>query len=62
MEDFSRLTSTHLIALWIDLNRPQTQWSIEGRLGQWEPSENYLRTISEIEYTLCKKLQLSILE
>ena len=62
MEDFSRLTSTHLIALWIDLNRPQMQWSTEGRTGQWEPSENYMRTINEIENMLCKKLQLSILE
>ena len=62
MEDFSRLTSTHLIALWIDLNQLQTQWSTEGRPGQWEPSENYMQTINEIENMLCKKLQLSILE
>ena len=62
MEDFTRLTSTHLIALWIDLNRPKTQWSTEGRPGQWEPCENYQRLIAEIESTLCKKLQLSVLE
>ena len=62
MEDLTRLTSTNLIALWIDLNCPQTQWATEGRPGEWQPSENYRRTITEIESTLCKKLQLSVLE
>ena len=56
MEDFSRLTTTHLITLWIDLNLPKTQWNTEGRPGNWKPSENYMFLINEIENTVCKKL------
>ena len=34
MEEFSKTPAVHLISLWIDLNRPQTQWSVEGRPGE----------------------------
>ena len=62
MEEFSKTPAVHLIGLWIDLNRPQTQWSVEGRPGEWQPSARYKSCIENIEASISKKLQLTSLE
>ena len=62
MEEFSKMPAVHLIGLWIDLNRPQTQWSVEGRPGEWQLSAGYKSCIENIEAAISKKLQLTLLE
>ena len=62
MEEFSKTPAVHLIGLWIDLNRPQTQWTSEVRPGEWTPTDAYKETIKKIEITIVKKLQLTLLE
>ena len=46
----------------MDLNRPQTQWSVEGRPGEWQPSAAYKTCIKNIEAAISKKLQIILLE
>ena len=62
MEELSKTSTVHLIGLWIDLNRPQTQWSVEGRPGEWQLSVGYKSCRENIEATISKKLQLTLLE
>ena len=62
MEELSKTSTVHLIGLWIDLNRPQTQWSVEGRPGEWQLSVGYKSCRENIEAAISKKLQLTLLE
>ena len=62
MEEFSKTPAVHLIGLWINLNRPQTQWSVEGRPGEWKPTTGYKSCIKNIEAAISKKLQITLLE
>ena len=56
MEEFTKTPAVHLIGLWMDLNRPQTQWSVEGRPGEWQPTGAYKSCIENIEAAISKKL------
>ena len=62
MEEFAKTPAVHLISLWKDLNRSQTQWSVEGRPGEWEPTGAYKSCIESIEVAIRKKLQITLLE
>ena len=62
MEEFSKTNCTDLINLWIDINRPKTQWVAEGQPGEWNVSVNYNKCVENIENALHKKLNISMLE
>ena len=62
MEEFCKTNCTDLINLWIDVNQPKTQWTVEGRPGEWNASVNYNKCVENIEIAIQKKLNISLLE
>ena len=62
MEDLQETPAIHLIALWIDLNRPQMQWVSKGRPGDWHLAEAYQELINKVEGVLSVKLGITLLE
>ena len=61
MEEFAKTSCSDLITLWIDINRPETQWKDEGRPADSNTSVNYNKCIENIETVILLvnvKLQL----
>ena len=62
MEEFAKTSCIDLITLWLNVMRPQTQWSVEGRPGKWNASQLYTECIEKIESSIAKKLNVTLLE
>ena len=54
MEEFAKTSCMDLIALWLDLSRPQNQWKDEGHPGDWNDSLKYSQCIEKIENAIPK--------
>ena len=62
MEEFTKTSCSDLITLWLDVMRPQTQWSVEGKPGKWNASQSYIDCIEKIESSIAEKLNVTLLE
>ena len=61
MEELKKMSCVDLISLWIDIMRPQTQWTDKGGKGVWSSSPRYNKCIENIEDKLATKLAISLL-
>ena len=61
MEELKKTSCVDLISLWIDIMRPQTQWTDKGGKGVWSSSPKYNKCIENIEDKLATELAISLL-
>ena len=61
-DEYHKTSVTDLVKMWIDMMRANTQHMIDENCAQWHTSIAYNKSIENLENTIAKKLEITVLE